>query len=88
MATVIALTSGTSWSVPADWDDSNNSIHCIGGGVDGVAGQGGNGSGFNGQRGGGGGAYSTISNLNLTPGGSVTYAVGTRGASTGGDTSQ
>ena len=29
---VIFLTSGTSWTVPSDWNSSNNSIEVIGGG--------------------------------------------------------
>lgn len=29
---VIFLTSGTSWTVPSDWDSSNNTIEVIGGG--------------------------------------------------------
>ena len=31
--TYITLTSGTSWTVPTDWDSSNNTIHLIGGGA-------------------------------------------------------
>ncbi len=44
--TTITLTSGTTWTVPADWDSANNSVECIGGG-----GAGGNSSGA------GGGGY-------------------------------
>ena len=78
MATVIFLKSGTSWTVPNDWNSLNNTIECIGGG--------GAGSGSGG--GGGGGAYSKKNNLTLSPGASITYAVGSGGASTGagGDT--
>lgn len=67
------LTSGTSWTVPSDWNSSNNTIEVIGGG--------GGGGGPNGTTagGGGGGGYSKISNLTLTPGASVTYAVGAAG---------
>lgn len=71
----VFLTSGTSWTVPADWNDADNTIELIGGGgggssVDPVA------YGV----GGGGGAYAAISNLSLTPGASITYAVGAGGA--------
>jgi hypothetical protein len=80
------LTSGTSLTVPADWDSSNNTIEVIGGGGGGGPAQAG--SPANGSGGGGGGAYSTISNLSLTPGNSVTYSVGSAGAANtaGGDT--
>lgn len=80
--TVIFLTSGTSWTVPSDWNSSNNTIEVIGGGGGGVA------PASAGGGGGGGGAYSKAVNVSLTPSSSVTYAVGTGGgASTaGGDT--
>jgi hypothetical protein len=88
---VVFLTTGTSWTVPADWNNASNTIECIGaggGGVDGtvaVVGAGG---------GGGGGAYSKIANLTLTPGSAITVQVGTGGtraasggtAGAGGDT--
>lgn len=69
----IYLTSGTSWSVPANWNNANNKIEVIGGGGSGgvVYDAGGGGAG--------GGAYSSISNLALTPGASVSYNVGTGG---------
>lgn len=86
--TVIGITSGTSWTVPADWNNASNTIETIGGGGGGGAGgvdgsiAGGSGGG------GGGGAYSKITNLTLTPSGSVTIQVGTAGAvaTAGGDT--
>lgn len=69
---VIMLTSGVSWTVPADWNSLNNSIECIGGGGHG------SGTGSTGG-GGGGGAYSKIINLALTPGASVSYQIGAAG---------
>ena len=63
----IVLTSGSSWTVPSDWNSTNNAIHCIGGGGGGTWG------------GGGGGAYARISNLPLTPGASVPYQIGAGG---------
>lgn len=45
------LLSGTTWTVPADWNSSGNSIEAIGGGGGGVNGADGN------STGGGGGAY-------------------------------
>jgi hypothetical protein len=72
---VIFLTSGSSWTVPADWNSANNTIEVIGGG-----GNGGGGGIRNG--GGGGGAYSKITNLNLASGALITYAVGGAGVTT------
>lgn len=71
----------TSWRVPNDWNNSNNTIEVIGGGGAGGGGRtaGGNGSTGFGAGGGGGGAYSKIVNLHLTPGTNVTYAIGVGG---------
>ncbi|MBI5645109.1 hypothetical protein HY970_03355, partial [Candidatus Kaiserbacteria bacterium] len=66
--TVIFLTSGTSWAVPADFS-STNTVETIGGGGNGDTASSGGG-------GGGGGGYSSISDLSLTPGSSVTIQVG------------
>lgn len=63
----VFLTSGTTWTVPADWSDVDT-IETIGGGGHG-------GSSNLGGGGGGGGAYASISNLDLTAGASVTYRV-------------
>ena len=80
-ATTIFLTSGTSWSVPSDWSNSANTIEVIGGG-------GGGASAAGAPAGGGGGAYSKITNLSLTPGGSANIQVGSGGSmgNAGGDT--
>ena len=80
MATsVIFLTSGSTWTVPNDWNNSNNTIECIGAGGGGSAmvGQAGYGEI---ATGGGGGAYSKISNLSLTYGANISISVGTGGA--------
>jgi hypothetical protein len=63
--------------VPDDWNSSDNTIEVIGGG-----GGGDTPSVSTNQEGegGGGGAYSKATNVSLTPGASVTYAVGTGGA--------
>ncbi|MDO8576494.1 MAG: hypothetical protein Q7R90_04210, partial [bacterium] len=73
-ATTIYLTSGTSWTVPADWNSSNNTIEVIGGG-----GGGENGTGTFCGRAGGGGAYTRSINLALTSGSTATYRVGAGG---------
>lgn len=74
--------SNQTYNVPSDWNSSNNSIETIGAG----GGGGGGASAYGG--GGGGGAYSKITNLSLTPGGTATYQIGTGGAAStaGGDT--
>jgi hypothetical protein len=70
-----------SYTVDASWNDADNSIHTIGGGGGGGIGL------FAGGAGGGGGAYSGVTNVNLTPGASVSYQVGTGGdGAAGGDT--
>jgi len=77
------ITSGATFTVPADWSNTNQ-IETIGGGGGGATAGGGNDAG-----GGGGGAYSSISNLTgLTPGNSLTVSVGSGGGAggTGGDT--
>ena len=64
----IILASGTSWTVPSDWNSADNTVHAVGGGGGGI----GTSSGlWGGGGGGGGGAYSATSNLALTPGASV-----------------
>ena len=88
---LVYLTSGTSWTVPSDWNSETNSIEVIGGGGGGGQGTLRSFSGQNGHGGpgGGGGGYSKSPNVSLTPGGSVAYAVGTGGSSNagnGGDT--
>lgn len=75
-ATTVVLTSGTSWTVPSDFNTTANTVECWGGGGGGGGANGGSpGSGG----GGGGGAYSQVTNLNLTPGSSVAYSVGAGG---------
>lgn len=69
------LTEGTQWVVPDDWTDGNNTIEVIGGGGAGRTDT----AGTVGAGGGGGGGYSKITNLDLTPGATVDYQVGTGG---------
>lgn len=66
---IIVLTSGTSWTVPSDWVNTNNKIEAIGPG----------GNGFN-SASGAGGMYASISNVTLTPGASISYQVGLGGS--------
>lgn len=67
------LTSGTSWSTPGDWNNSDNSIECIGAGGNGAAGADGASGG-----GGGGGAYARVTNITLS--GSIDYVVASGGS--------
>ncbi len=81
--TVVFLTTGTSWTVPSNWNSSNNTIEVIGGGGGGAKLAGVSGGG------GGGGAYSKVTDVTLVPGSTVSYSVGAGGArdgGTGGDT--
>lgn len=73
-SSIIFLTSGTSFTVPADWNNTNT-IEVIGAGGGGQSG-----AGSVGGIGGGGGGYSRINNLTLTPGSVVTYQIGVGGA--------
>jgi len=77
MSKIIFLTSGTSWVVPSDWNTSDNTVECIGGG--GGGGGGGTGGEQWGAQGGGSGAYSKKLNVILTPGASITVQVGSAG---------
>src|SRR3972149_2432129 len=78
-ADTIVLTSGTSWTVPANWNSTNNSIEVIGAGGNGSAG--GTSAGTSGA-GGGGGAYAKTLNLSLTPSSSVAIQIGAGGGDT------
>jgi hypothetical protein len=78
------LTTGTSWTVPADWNNSNNTIHMIGAGGGGAtAAVSGNNRAAGG--GGGGGGYTVLTNQTLT--GAIPYTIGTSaGNASGGST--
>ena len=65
-----------SWTVPGDWNNSNNSVACIGSGGTGADGVTDTASGA----GGGGGAYASTTNLTLS--GSVTYRIGASATTT------
>lgn len=79
--TIIFLTTGSSWTVPSDWNPYNNSIEVIGGGgggANGAAAQGGSGAGA------GGGAYSKAVNVAMPASTSVTMNIGAAGSAGGG----
>lgn len=79
--TQIVLTSGTSWTVPADWNSAANTVEVIGGGAGGI-------NTTSNNAGSGGGGYSKAVNVSLTVGVSVAYVIGAGGnqATAGGDT--
>jgi hypothetical protein len=81
--TAYRLTTGTTWTVPADWNSSNNTIHLIGAGGGGAtAVTAGNNRAAGG--GGGGGGYTVLSNQSLTPVASIPYTIGTSAANING----
>lgn len=65
----IILTSGTSWTIPGDWNDGANTIEAIGGGAGGTATAGGHGA-----------DYAYVQNVQLSEIGVVAYTVGAGGA--------
>lgn len=73
---VYVIESGSGWTVPVDFNTSQNTIHLFGGGGGGAA-------GFTspdyGGGGGGGGGYTQIVNFNARQGTNVTYQVGAGG---------
>jgi hypothetical protein len=81
------LTSGTSWSVPANWDNSSNNVYLIGGGGGGSGSVVASATGsHNSGSGGGGGGFTALTNTTLTAGGTVSYAIGAAGAAGAGST--
>lgn len=72
-ATTIVLTSGTSWTVPDDWNNSSNEIELLGAG----------GLAYYGA--GGGGGFSKIINFSATPGATITYHIGSGSSTTQSD---
>lgn len=80
----VVIGSGSSWVVPADWNDSANQIQCIGSGANGTSATG-SGTGANGGNGGKGGGWATLSNVTVS--GSVSIQIGYNGTPTWFDSS-
>ena len=77
--TVIILTSGTSWTVPNDWNSSSNIVEAIGGGGGGGLGDDGGAGGGAGSGAGGAGAYAKITNFSSTAGTNISITIGRGG---------
>jgi hypothetical protein len=75
---VLTSTSSATWTVPLDWNNTQNTIHLFGGGGGGGGGYAS--SSIYGGGGGGGGGYTKLTNQNLSLGASITYQAGTGGA--------
>lgn len=70
----IILNSGTTWTVPNDWNDNDNSIECWGAGASGTGHSGSKQT--DGHPGGGAGAYCRGDNIALTPNATVQVRIG------------
>ena len=78
---VYYITRGTSFTVPANWNNSNNAVHIYGAGGGSSGSYVPNSSGNRlGSAGGGGGGYTQVLNLTATPGNSLSYNIGSAGA--------
>jgi hypothetical protein len=69
------LAGSGNWTVPANWNNANNTIELIGGGGAGAAGD----HFHSGGGGGGAGQYCNYANVTYTPSASIAYVVGTGG---------
>ena len=70
----VFLTTGTTWTVPSDWNSASNTIECIGGGGGATSA-----NSSNVGTGGEGGHYAKSQNITLTPLATVNIAIGTGG---------
>src|SRR5208283_3873464 len=78
----VILASGTTWTVPLNWNSASNAVYCIGAG-----GKGGDGvNTVSGGAGGGAGACAWATNLTLTPGANINIQVGVASGTTGAGT--
>lgn len=68
--------SNQNFTVPADWNGANNTIHTVGAGSSGAVGEG---AAFGSAGGGAGGAWAKIVNSSLTPGATAVFSLKTGG---------
>ena len=80
MTTNVVITSGTTWLVPADWNNASNTIYAIGGGGPAVY-------AAPDVYGGQGGGFASITNEALVPGAIVSIQIGIGGGTVGSGTS-
>jgi hypothetical protein len=78
---IYVLDSGTSFTTPANWNNSNNAIHLFAGGGGGGGGRYTSAVSAAGGGGGGGGGYTKATNVTLS--GSISYAIGAAGTAAG-----
>lgn len=81
--TTVYLSSGTSWSIPSNYQPIGSVFDMYGGGGAGNGGQ--RDSAEAGGGGGGGGGFCRVTEFSLTPGGTLYYSIGAGGTSTGQD---
>ena len=74
----LTSTTTASWTVPSDWNSSNNSIECVGPGGNGTVGTGAV-SPYD-SAGGQGGGYGKVTNVSLTANSSITIQIGAGGS--------
>ena len=77
---VYVIETGSTWTVPNDFNSANNKIHMYGGGGAGGAGRYTTSTNKNGGGGGGGGGYTQVSNVSLTIATTISYAIGAGGS--------
>jgi len=76
---VYALESGTSWTVPNNWNSSNNVIYLYGAGGGGAGGRVTSSTNKAAGGGGGGGGFTSITNFSTSPGQTISYTIGIGG---------
>jgi len=77
---VYAIESGSAWTVPNDWNSSNNIIYLYGAGGGGGGGRGTASTNKAAGGGGGGGGFTAVANFSASPGQTIAYEVGLGGA--------
>lgn len=77
---VYVIESGTAFTIPADWNNSNNVIYLYGAGGGGAGGRPTSATNKAAGAGGGGGGFTAVANFSAAPGATIAYEVGLGGA--------